>query len=129
MSGHIGLAINLEALGDRGRAVMFETQPRAGGMIEALVRSRALKGASSLMPDLYRRLPNGTDLTWAIKTGHQGLNFAFIGGHDAYHSPLDTPQRLDVRAVQSIGDQALAAARQAGLVGAMTPATPEGKPS
>ena len=107
----VGVAINLEARGDKGRAVMFETHPHAGAMIGMLVGAHALSGASSLMPDLYRRLPNGTDLTWAIRTGHRGLNFAFFSGIDAYHQPLDTPDRLDPGSLKSLGDQALAAAR------------------
>ena len=63
---HVGLVINLEARGNRGRAVMFETQPNAGPLIAALTQAKALTGASSLMPDLYRRLPNDTDLTEAL---------------------------------------------------------------
>jgi acetylornithine deacetylase/succinyl-diaminopimelate desuccinylase-like protein len=64
---HVGVAINLEARGNRGRAVMFETHRQAGAMIDALLRASALSGASSLMPDLYRRLPNDTDLSEAIR--------------------------------------------------------------
>jgi hypothetical protein len=108
---HVGLAVNLEARGDRGRAVMFETHRGAGPLILALTRTKALAAASSLMPDLYRRLPNDTDLTEAIKRGYQGLNFAFFSGLDAYHRPADTARALDPGSLQSIGDQALRAAR------------------
>lgn len=110
-AGRQDIVINLEARGDRGRAAMFETQPRAGGMIAMLVRASALSGASSLMPDLYRRLPNDTDLTWAIRRDRSGLNFAFFGGLAAYHQPGDTVANLDPRSLQSIGQQVLAAAR------------------
>ena len=121
----VGVAINLEARGDKGRAVMFETHPRAGAMIQMLIGAHALTGASSLMPDLYRRLPNGTDLTWAIRTGHRGLNFAFFSGIDAYHQPLDTPQRLDPGSLQSLGDQALDAARAFLPLSVLPPAAPD----
>lgn len=107
---HAGVVINLEARGDRGRAVMFETHPDAAPLITALTDADALSGASSLMPDLYRRLPNGTDLTEAIKSGKQGLNFAIFSGFDAYHTPLDTPARLDQGSLQDLGDKALRAA-------------------
>ena len=108
---HVGVVLNLEARGDRGRAVMFETHADAQRLIRALIEADALQGASSLMPDLYRRLPNGTDLTEAIKRGYAGLNFAVFDGFDAYHQPTDTPQRLDAGSLQSLGDQVLAAAR------------------
>jgi hypothetical protein len=117
---HVGVVINLEARGDRGRAVMFETHRRSGPLIAFLADRGALSGASSLMPDLYRRLPNNTDLTEALKRGDAGLNFAFFGGLDAYHRPTDTPARLDLGSLQSIGDQALAAAKAL----AMAPALP-----
>lgn len=108
---HVGVAINLEALGNRGRAVMFETNRGATPLIRALIDANSLASASSLMPDLYRRLPNGTDLTEAISRGHAGLNFAFFAGHDAYHRPSDTPDALDPGSLQSIGEQVLRAAR------------------
>jgi hypothetical protein len=109
--GHVGVVINLEARGNRGRAVMFETNRNAAPLIHALVDADALAAASSLMPDLYRRLPNGTDLTAALDHGYAGLNFAFFAGMSAYHRPSDTPEALDPGSLQHIGEQALRAAR------------------
>jgi hypothetical protein len=108
---HVGLVINLEARGNRGRAVMFETNRNAAPLIHALVDADALAAASSLMPDLYRRLPNGTDLTEALNHDYAGLNFAFFGGMSAYHRPSDTPESLAPGSLQHIGEQALLAAR------------------
>jgi hypothetical protein len=120
MRARVGAVINLEARGDRGRAVMFETHRQGGAMVGFLTGAGALTGASSLMPDLYRRLPNDTDLTEALGHGYAGINFAFFGGFDAYHRPEDTLQRLSRGSLQHIGQQALAAARAL----AMAPALP-----
>jgi hypothetical protein len=109
--GQVGVVLNLEARGDRGRAVMFETNRNAAPLIHALVDADALAAASSLMPDLYRRLPNGTDLTQALDHGYAGLNFAFFAGMSTYHRPSDTPQALDPGSLQHIGEQVLGAAR------------------
>lgn len=108
---HVGVVINLEARGNRGRAVMFETHANAAPLIRTLVDADALAAASSLMPDLYRRLPNNTDLTEALHHGYAGMNFAFFSGLDAYHGAGDTPRALDPGSVQHIGEQALRAAR------------------
>jgi len=108
---HVGLVINLEARGNRGRAAMFETHQGAAPLIHTLVDTDSLAAASSLMPDLYRRLPNDTDLTEALRHGHTGLNFAFFAGLDAYHRPSDTPQALDPGSLQHIGAQTLSAAQ------------------
>lgn len=109
--GHVGVVINLEARGNRGRAVMFETSAEAGRIVRGLIRASALHGSSSLMPDLYRRLPNNTDLTQALESGHDGLNFAFFDGQEAYHRATDTPANLDAGSLQDMGDQVLASAR------------------
>jgi hypothetical protein len=108
---HVGLVINLEARGNRGRAVMFETHQNAAPLIHALIDTDSLAAASSLMPDFYRRLPNDTDLTEALRRGYAGMNFAFFAGLDAYHRPSDTPQALDPGSLQHIGEQVLRAAR------------------
>jgi hypothetical protein len=107
----VGMVINLEARGNRGRAAMFETHRNAAPMISLLADANALGGASSLMPDIYRALPNDTDLSPALKHGYAGMNFAFFGGVDAYHHPADTPEALDPASLQHIGDQVLRAAR------------------
>jgi hypothetical protein len=120
---HVGVVINLEARGNRGRAVMFETHRDAGPMIRALTQADALAAASSLMPDLYRRLPNDTDLTQALQRGYAGLNFAFFSGLDAYHGPSDTPERLDPGSLQHLGEQVLRAA--AALDPRVNPAKPD----
>jgi hypothetical protein len=122
---HVGVVINLEARGDRGRAVMFETHASAAPLIARLVDKNALGGASSLMPDLYRRLPNETDLTVALQHGYAGMNFAFFAGFDAYHRPTDTPQRLDPASLQHLGDQALNAAQFLTRVGALPGRAPD----
>jgi hypothetical protein len=108
---HVGVVINLEARGNRGRAVMFETHRGAAPLIGALIDADSLAAANSLMPDLYRRLPNDTDLTEAVRHGYAGLNFAFFGGLAAYHRPSDTPEALDPGSLQHIGEQVLRAAR------------------
>jgi hypothetical protein len=107
--GHVGVVINLEARGNRGRAVMFETNRNAAPLIHVLIDADALAAASSLMPDLYRRLPNDTDLTEALDHGYAGLNFAFFAGLDAYHRPTDTPAALDLGSLQHLGEQVLRA--------------------
>ena len=106
----VGVVINLEARGNRGRAVMFETHRGAAPMIAFLTHAGGLAAASSLMPDLYRRLPNDTDLTEAVQRGYAGLNFAFFSGLQAYHRAADNPDSLDPGSLQHIGEQALRAA-------------------
>lgn len=100
--------LNFEARGVAGPAVMFETSQPNGIPIAAYARAVGRPAANSLMTDLYRLIPNSTDVAvydakpWAI------LNFAIIGNETRYHSPGDNLAALDRASLQHMGDQALA---------------------
>ena len=111
LAKHIGLAVNLEARGGAGRALMFETGAGNGGLIDLLRRNAARPFSNSLAVFLYKLLPNDTDFTVAKAAGVTGYNFAFIGRQIDYHAPSSTPDALDQGSVQSTGDQAMAIAR------------------
>jgi Peptidase family M28 len=110
----VGVMLNFEARGHTGPAYMFETSPRNGLLIEALAEAAPYPTASSLMFEIYRRMPNDTDFTVFKQAGVPGLNFAFIGGPTHYHMPLDTPENLDLGSLQHHGSYALALARHLG---------------
>ncbi|MFJ6023142.1 M28 family peptidase [Brevundimonas sp. NPDC092305] len=110
----IGAVVNLEARGGGGRAMMFETG-RGNSETVALFADRAgrMDGgvtSNALAVFVYEHMPNGTDFTVPKERGVQGLNFAFIGRPDQYHSPASTVAALDIGSVQHIGSQALESA-------------------
>ena len=101
----IGAVLNMEARGGGGRALMFETGPGNGAMIELFARTAPLPSSNSLAVFIYERMPNGTDFTVARRRGLQGMNFAFIGRPGQYHQPGSTPEALDQGSLQHMGDQ------------------------
>ncbi|MGV9007661.1 MAG: M20/M25/M40 family metallo-hydrolase [Brevundimonas sp.] len=107
----IGAVVNLEARGGGGRAMMFETGPGNAETVSLFARAagRASGGptSSSLGVFVYARMPNGTDFTISRARGIPGVNFAFIGRPEQYHSAAATPAALDQGSVQHIGSQAL----------------------
>ena len=64
--------------------------------------------------EIYKFMPNYSDLTVFKRGGMGGLNFAFGAGLAYYHTPEDTPENLDQRTLQHQGDNALASARHFG---------------
>ncbi|MFM7321653.1 MAG: M20/M25/M40 family metallo-hydrolase [Armatimonadota bacterium] len=108
-----GIVINLEARGGGGTVFCFQTGPGNRYLARKLARIGPIS-TSSLMVSLYRRLPNSTDFTVFREAGFTGVDFAFIGNWPAYHTALDTPDRLDVRTVQQEGDAVLALVRALG---------------
>lgn len=104
----IGLVVNLEARGATGASRLFETSLGNGPWIDMYGKHMSKPSASSLSVEIYRRMPNGSDLQIFLERGLAALNFAFIGDWAVYHSPLDTPERLNPQALQHQGDNALA---------------------
>ena len=106
----VGLVLNFEARGTGGPAVMFETSPGNSWLIDGLAWAAPHPVANSLMSDIYRLLPNDTDLTVFKGSGLAGMNFAFIDESTRYHTRLDNLNNLDERSLQHQGSYALALA-------------------
>jgi hypothetical protein len=108
LAARVDTALNFEARGVEGPAIMFETS-RPNRRAIALFASAADRPvANSLSSDLYRLIPNSTDVTVFEERDWTILNLAIIGNETRYHSAGDNLAALDRRSLQHMGDQALA---------------------
>ncbi|MFL6863053.1 MAG: M20/M25/M40 family metallo-hydrolase [Allosphingosinicella sp.] len=112
LAAQVDSLINLEARGVEGPAIMFETSRPDGGAIRRFARAATRPVANSMTADIYRLIPNSTDVTVFAARPWTMLNFAIIGNETRYHSPGDTVARLDRRSLRHMGEQALAAAEE-----------------
>jgi hypothetical protein len=103
----VGLVMNFETRGNSGPSVLFETSAGNSRLIDEVRRGAPQMVGSSLFYSLYKTLPYDTDLTVFGPSGLPRLNFAFGGGLQAHHSPLDTPDNLSVASLQLHGTYAL----------------------
>jgi hypothetical protein len=71
---------------------------------------------SSLLFEVYRRMPNNTDYTIYKRAGVTGYNFAFSRGASLYHSVRDDLAHVDLASLQHQGENALAVLLGAGAV-------------
>lgn len=110
----VGLVANFEARGTGGRSLLFQTSPGNAWLIERFAAAAPRPVTSSLLYDLYRLLPNDTDLSVFLEAGMAGINFAFVEGVERYHTALDDLAHLDRGSFQHHGDNALAAVRAFG---------------
>jgi hypothetical protein len=110
----VRVAVNLEARGNAGESQMFETSADNGRLVQIFAQAAPHPSGSSLTYEIYKHMPNDTDMTVFKKAGDAGLNFAFIGHWEAYHTPLDNPQLLDRGSLQQQGENALSLARSLG---------------
>jgi hypothetical protein len=66
------------------------------------------------MYEVYKHLPNDTDMTVFKRAGIPGMNFAAIEGHTSYHTQLDRPELLQEGSLQHQGEILLALAQHFG---------------
>ncbi|HZU26808.1 MAG TPA: M20/M25/M40 family metallo-hydrolase [Bryobacteraceae bacterium] len=111
-----GVVLNFEARGTSGPSYMFETSPGNLTLIRQLQHAVPWAQASSLSYEVYRRMPNDTDLTVFKRGGLNGLNFAFIDHVEFYHTRFDDAAHLDLRSLQEDGRYALNLTRAFGNV-------------
>jgi hypothetical protein len=110
----VRVVVNFEARGNAGESQMFETSAGNGRLVQIFAQAAPHPSGSSLTYEIYKHMPNDTDMTVFKKAGAAGLNFAFIGHWEAYHTPLDNPQMLDRGSLQQHGENALSLARSLG---------------
>ncbi|KAA9129698.1 M20/M25/M40 family metallo-hydrolase [Marinihelvus fidelis] len=111
LAERVGLVINLEARGAAGSSALFETSTGNHALISAYADAVERPVSSSLMVEVYRRMPNGTDLTIFIDDGVPALNFAYTGAGSLYHTERDDSDRLSPGSLAHHGEQMLALAR------------------
>ena len=108
---NVDLVLNLEARGTSGPAFMFETSPNNSAVAGYFLSHVKQPVSSSLLPSLYARMPNGTDMNVLIPEGFTVLNIAAIGEAEHYHHATDAPRYVDHSTLQHYGDQVLDLAR------------------
>jgi hypothetical protein len=108
LSGTVDELINLEARGVRGPVNMFETSRPNAAPVSVFAKVVRTPVANSLATDVYRLLPNYTDVNTFSDRGWTTLNLAPIGNETRYHSPSDDVDALDLATLQHMGDQTLA---------------------
>lgn len=110
----VGVVLNFEARGNHGPSIMFETSENNGFLIKGFAEATPHPIGHSLGYEIYKLLPNDTDLTVFKKAGFAGLNFAYINGLPHYHTLLDSLANIDERSLQHHGSNMLSLTRYFG---------------
>lgn len=115
----VGVALNFGARGAGVPAIMFEASEGNTPLIDGLSGAAPHPVANSLSQEVYRRMPNDTDLMVFKKAGVAGMNFAHIEGLTRYHTADDDAGSVSERTLQHHGDYALSLARRLDASGAL----------
>jgi hypothetical protein len=107
LKARVGAVVNVEARGTKGPSLLFQTSPGDGRLIDLYAAHVPTLATSSLYAEIYKYLPNDTDLTLFIRDGFPSFNFAFADNVRYYHSPFDLRRNLDPATLQMHGDNLL----------------------
>jgi hypothetical protein len=103
----VGLVLNFEARGNEGPSFMFETSDNNGWLVKEFAEAAPTPVAHSFIYNLYKLMPNDTDLTVFKAAGLNGLNFAFGEGLSHYHTTSDNLEELSKESLQHHGEYML----------------------
>lgn len=103
-----GVVVNVEARGSRGQSLLFQTSPGDAALIDLYARAAPHPATSSLYAEIYKALPYDTDLTPFLQAGIRGVNFAFVGGVQHYHTAADRRAFIAPATLQHHGENVLA---------------------
>jgi hypothetical protein len=94
-------------------------------MIRTLARAAPHPAAESLANEIFKLMPNDTDLSVFQRAGYAGMDFANAHGLTHYHTPLDNFENADPRTLQHHGEYLLSLARAFGVVDLADLAAPD----
>lgn len=113
-AGGVRAFINIEACGVGGREVLFQAGPHDPWLVEEYARVAPHPYASSLAQELFESglIPADTDFRVFRDFGAlSGVDLAWSSDGYAYHTRLDTADRVPLGSLQRTGDNVLALAR------------------
>jgi Peptidase family M28 len=103
----VGVVLNFDGRGNAGKTFTI-SNGSSSWMVDAYVRSCPHTSASSLFHELFRVIPNSTDLLPFSRKAIPGLDFAYVDGFVNYHAMTDRPEDMDRNTFQETGDNMLA---------------------
>ena len=111
LAKEVGVVLNIEGSGTAGGSMVFRTSENNELLIKSLSHEHDHAYGFSLANEIFKRMPNDTDFSVAMRANIPGMDFAFVGERNHYHTPNDNVENLDVRTIQHHGENILSASR------------------
>ena len=104
LAPQIRVLLNVEGAGTRGPSLVLRTSMANAWYMSAYRDLAAQPAGTSLVNEIFKRMPNDTDFSVAMRAEVPGIDFSFAVERNHYHTPNDSPANLDPRTVQHHGD-------------------------
>jgi hypothetical protein len=95
----IAAVFNCEGRGSDGTPILFETSRGNKGLVKETAKALKYATGYSFIVDIYRYMPNCSDLNEFMDAGYAGLNFAFSGLEENNHQLSDNYENLSEEAI------------------------------
>jgi len=103
----IDLLLNFEGSGTKGGSMILRTTEANELLINAYSESSGSPYGFSFVKEIFKRMPNDTDFSVVMRAGVDGMDFAFAGERNHYHSPNDNLENIDLGTIQHHGENML----------------------
>lgn len=97
----VNIVINVEGRGNTGPVYLFETSKYNGKLINFYQKAAGFPMAFSVAADVYRIMPNATDLSVFIDNDFNCLNLATLDGLKYYHTENDNFSNIDKNSLKA----------------------------
>lgn len=100
----VGLAVNVEARGVRGPALLFETSGGNAALMDFYTGYARFPYTYSLTSTVYGMMPNSTDFSY-LSPLFPGFNFSVIDNLHYYHTDKDCYENISSKSIAHYGVQ------------------------
>ncbi len=107
LAKEIGIVLNIEGSGSSGSSMVLRTSKKNELLIKSYVHETARPYGFSFVKEIFKRMPNDTDFSVVNRSNIAGIDFAFAGERNHYHTPNDTVDNIDLRTIQHHGENIL----------------------
>lgn len=107
LAADVALVLNFEGSGTSGGSLVLRTTQANELLIKTLAQEASAPYGFSFASEIFKRMPNDTDFSVVQRVGIAGIDFAFAGERNHYHSPNDTTNNIDLRTIQHHGENML----------------------
>ena len=107
LAKEVGIVLNVEGSGSSGSSMVLRTSDSNELLIKSYSSDNISPYGYSFIKEIFKRMPNDTDFSVVKRAKISGIDFAFAGERNHYHTPNDTVENIDLRTIQHHGENIL----------------------
>jgi len=108
----IKVVLDFEGSGTTGQSMVLRTTDGNELLMNTLASETSSPFGFSFANEIFKRMPNDTDFSVVQRAGISGIDFAFAGERNHYHTPNDNTENLDLATIQHHGENMLPLTRE-----------------